>query len=73
MRIAELIALLLQFPADAHVDIEEDQLVFSHAVHGRHESAGRIDHALQNLLGRGLARVGTRETGGRPAEVWTPT
>lgn len=38
---------------------------------GRHEPAGRIDQALQTLLRRGRVRVETRDTGGRPVEIWT--
>jgi hypothetical protein len=39
---------------------------------GRNQSAGRIGAALALLASRGRARVGFRETGGRPMEIWTP-
>jgi hypothetical protein len=39
---------------------------------GRNQSAGRIGAALALLASRGKARVGFRETGGRPTEIWTP-
>jgi hypothetical protein len=39
---------------------------------GRHESAARIDQALQILLRRGRVKVEQRETGGRPVELWLP-
>lgn len=37
---------------------------------GRHETADRISEALGILLAAGRARTFTRETGGRPVEVW---
>jgi hypothetical protein len=37
---------------------------------GRHEAAGRIDHALQLLLRTKRVQVETRTTGGRPVEIW---
>ena len=37
---------------------------------GRHESSARIAQALQHLLTTGKARSHTRETGGRPVEIW---
>jgi hypothetical protein len=37
---------------------------------GRHANRPRIDHALNLLLGAGLARVDRQATGGRPREVW---
>ncbi|MBI3967372.1 MAG: hypothetical protein HY329_17195 [Chloroflexi bacterium] len=39
---------------------------------GRHESASRINVALQALVARGLAQVSQRDTGGRPQQIWTP-
>jgi hypothetical protein len=41
-----------------------------HAVTGRNHPADRIGHALGALLEAGRVRSETRETGGRPAEVW---
>jgi hypothetical protein len=40
---------------------------------GRHESAARLAHALQVLLGARLASVSYAETGGRPVEIWRPS
>jgi hypothetical protein len=37
---------------------------------GRHESAARIDIALQLLMTKDLARMESRQTDGRPVEVW---
>lgn len=37
---------------------------------GRHQSNDRITLALQRLRARGKARMDTRETGGRPVELW---
>jgi 3-oxoacyl-(acyl-carrier-protein) synthase len=37
---------------------------------GRHEPSGRISAALGRLLADGRARTFSRETGGRPVEVW---
>ena len=39
---------------------------------GRNQSAGRIGAALALLASRGRARVGFKETSGRPVEIWTP-
>jgi hypothetical protein len=38
---------------------------------GRNQSAGRIGGALALLASQGKARVESRETGGRPVEIWT--
>ena len=40
---------------------------------GRHVAADRIARALQQLLRLGQARMDTRQTGGRPVEVWRAT
>jgi hypothetical protein len=37
---------------------------------GRHQSANRLGAALCILALRGRARMETRETGGRPTEMW---
>lgn len=37
---------------------------------GRHELSARIDAALGRLLAEGRARTYTRQTGGRPVEMW---
>ena len=37
---------------------------------GRHASADRIARALQTLLAQGKVRMDSRQTGGRPVEVW---
>jgi hypothetical protein len=40
---------------------------------GRHQSADRIGAALALLASKGRARPETKESGGRPMEVWTAT
>ena len=40
---------------------------------GRHEGSARIAMALELLLALGKARVTSRETKGRPAEIWLPS
>jgi hypothetical protein len=42
------------------------------ALFGRHETAGRINNGLQQLLQSGKAAMVTEGTGGRPVEVWRP-
>ena len=37
---------------------------------GRHQSQSRIDQALGLLLSAGKVKRESRDTGGRPAEVW---
>jgi hypothetical protein len=37
---------------------------------GRNETANRIDHALQGLAHRGLAKPHHEATNGRSREVW---
>lgn len=37
---------------------------------GRHQSAGRIEHALGKLLAAGKVVNGRKDTGGRPLTVW---
>ena len=64
------LALLLPYLAERNIAILRTAI---NRLFRRHQSSDRIGAALQLLVTKGRARPETRQTSGRPSEIWFAT